>query len=433
MVEHTLLVKYMVNGGNVSTTIASDRVIEEYLCSNGYNGNRPEAMVFIGGPSVMSQGLLDCGIGVGLGAGGDYQESGVGGCLYILSSKIYCVCTVQVPAEHSDATVRINVTGDDFTEGINTRAKVGTITGTGTQTFIVKKGSTVEYTVEKEHYIAQGKAENIGTVAATEGEYNSSSNTHTIPVTLKKKILTHTIQTNGANITINGKFTDANGNITNTSMTGTGSITFNVWSAEPTITLISAEKTYYNTLSNVNIELGTTKTQSIKLKDGNAIVETSGTNTTVTLPKNKYYSTTKPSFSLNKLGDRAEWIDTTFLNGDGDSIVRLFRKDEYGQIILTFDGDVNTNGNWKLYIKGYKVGDHANDAEMKVTVKDANGNIITDDEKYTFEKKDTIYDAEIKYSSKNIKTIIIRLVNNKDHRLNGYRFWLSQVYIETDN
>lgn len=260
----------MVYGGNISTTISSGRIISEYLRSNGNNGTRPEAMVFIGGDSVMFQGNLDCGIGAGRGAGGDLNEGGVGGCLYILSSKIYCLCTVQVPAEHQDANVTITVTGDDFTEGINTKANVGTITGKGTQTFIVKKGATIEYTVEKEHYIAQGKVENIGTVAATEGTYNSSNNTHTIPVTLKKKILTHTIQTNGANITINGRFTDADGNVINTSMNGTGSITFNVLSEDNNVSY-TATKTYYDT------------------RNGSISVTSNGETTNVELPKTKYY------------------------------------------------------------------------------------------------------------------------------------------------
>ena len=280
-------------------------ILDNYLRSNGKDGIYEWLETVeggIGGDSVMTDGTFNCGLGTGRGEGGDVRQftnqiqnghnAGIGGCLYILSTNVYSICEItNVP---NDATINLNVSNDSLTLDGNTvflNASIGNINGTGSKKFITKKDATIDYDVVSNdgHWIANGTITNVGTPDSNLGTYDADINTHTIPISLNKRILTHTISSAGSNITVRGNFTDLNGNITSNELTGTGSITFNVWSAEPNVNY-TVSRTYYDT-----------KTGSVTVTTDN-----NGGTTGVSLDKHKYYAT------LSQTGE------ITFKNGTRD-------------------------------------------------------------------------------------------------------------------
>lgn len=338
----------------------------------------------------------------------DKHTNGVGGCLYILSADHYCVVNVKVP--DNTYKVNINVTGDNppggMIDGNVNNVQVGTIgEKNGNVSFIVRQGATVNYTVSKDHY-------NTKTGSFTAGANLNNKNEHDVEIQLSKTILTHTIACSGATIKVTGKFTDDTGKVISNSASGTTSVTFKVWSGENSANYTVSKK-YYNS-----------RTGSV-----NVTSNSNGKKTNVTLDKTKYYSNNQ-DYTLHKIGNSAKWNEKTKLNGSGDAELKLYRKDEYGTITLTFNGDTNDIKNWKLYIKGYKVGQHPEESQMKVTVLDKNGKKLINEKVYKFAKKDTAYDTEITLPNNNsMKTVTIKFVSGK-RDLSGYRFWLSSVYAE---
>lgn len=448
------------DNGKISTKNIPTATVT-YLNTNGNSGynnaeNWTHTKCAIGGNSVINNGSLLSGLGKNRGTGGDQHgldhngiasecthdaksENGVGGCLYILPTNLYCIVNIKVP--DNSYNVKITVTNDDVSgEYVDDNVlKVGTIENNGNISFIVKRGAIVNYTVSKEYYNTENGSFIVGQTKIAHnlnvGAINNSNNEQTANIKLSKTILTHTITSNGANIKVSGKFmqsASSDGTVVKNSETGTGTVTVYVWQGEPNIKIESVSKSYYNTLTNYEITAGSTKTDSRNLTDGSATISTNNTTTTVTLPKTKYYSDIQQYYVYNTksnfLQADAEWQNRGNLKNN-NAILALKRKNEYGTITLTFNGDTNNTDNWKLYIKNYKVGIDANNSTMTVTVKDNSGATLVD-ETLKFNEKDKEYTKEYSWSSKNIKTVIIKFSTSSG---TNKRFWLSQVYVETTN
>ena len=334
---------YAGKGGTVTTN--SLTILREYLKSNGYDGTTDKASS-LGAESIMndtSKNRLAVGIGKDRGSGGTnyYEEiqddeTGTGGCLYILSESYYNVVKIDVPDNSYNVT--INVSGDTKTQPrdsiINTNISVGTIAGNGDQAFIVRKGATVNYTVSREHY-------NTKTGSFIVGQNIDSNNEQIVTINLSKKILTHTITSSGANITVRGNFTDSNGNITETSKTGTGSVQFKVWSGDSNVSY-TVSKTYYNT-----------KTDSIS-------VTSNGGTTNVTLDKTKYFvKNSNVRYAHSQNWGLYKWRDTGRLNSDDGSYdnAYMYGKKNATITISTVSGIPN---NWIMYLDGCYAGTSSN-------------------------------------------------------------------------
>lgn len=418
----------------------------EYLQSNGNNGTGEGfTQCAIGGNTVLSKRLSDgsmfmSGIGRDTGLGGDQHSilgndtgmncghtskgnDGRGGGLYILSTEYYSVCKIDAP---NNATVRVTVTGDDVprTGNVDKNVKhitVGTLQTTGDLSFIVRKGARVNYTVSQQYYNTEsgyfiaGQANGASVSSnVTVNNLNTSDNTQTVKVNLSKTIYKHTITSSGATITVTGKFTDSKGNITSYSKTGTGKVEFNVWADENNNDVnYTVSKQYYNTTS------------------GSVNVTSNGGTTNVTLDKTIYYSNVQ-NYSIvdpttKWYQGKAKWNETGNLR-DSRAELRLYTSDESGTITLTFNGATNNISNWKLRIIGYEVGIEPKKSSMTVVVRDNNNNIIKNETK-GFAKKDVAYDLDYDFNNKSIKTVTITFNTSSG---TDKRFWLSQVYVETN-
>ena len=242
-------------GGSVSTS--GFTVNSEYLRNNGGNGYVQWAdakvagvggklYVGFGADSIMkTNGNIDLGIGKDRGTGGDMWISyaqygmgkgfaGVGGSLYLFSSKTYCLCKVNVP---SGTHTKLVVSGD-IVQG-KTHSGVGTIEGDKTTyTFIVRKGATVNYTLTKTGYDTVNKTFKTGE------NVNAQTNIQTVNLQLGNKIVyTHTFKLSGAHIKLTGNFVDNNGNIYHT-VEGDNSVTVKIERESNTVNYVTT-KTYY--------------------------------------------------------------------------------------------------------------------------------------------------------------------------------------------
>lgn len=331
------------DNGKISTKNIPTATVT-YLNTNGNSGynnaeNWTHTKCAIGGNSVINNGSLLSGLGKNRGTGGDQHgldnngfasecthdaksENGVGGCLYILPTNLYCIVNIKVP--DNSYNVKITVTNDDVSgEYVDDNVlKVGTIENNGNISFIVKRGAIVNYTVSKEYYNTENGSFIVGQTKIAHnlnvGAINNSNNEQTANIKLSKTILTHTITSNGANIKVSGKFmqsASSDGTVVKNSETGTGTVTVYVWQGEPNIKIESVSKSYYNTLTNYEITAGSTKTDSRNLTDGSATISTNNTTTTVTLPKTKYYAT-NVNYSHSRNRWPYKWNETNNLTKD---------------------------------------------------------------------------------------------------------------------
>lgn len=371
-------------GGNVSTNLT---ILNEYLNSKGNDGTI-DGMSAVGATSTIndtSKNKLRVGIGKDRGQGGNNyvdevfgeDKSGTGGCLYILSDASYCVVNIKVP--DNSYSVTINVTGDSRTSPresiINTDISVGTISGYGNQSFIVKKGATVNYTVSKEYYNTETGSFVVGETKTANnlnvGAIDSSNNEQTANIKLSKTILTHTITSNGANIKVSGKFmqnASSDGTVAKYTAEGTGTLTVYVWQGEPNIKIESVSKSYYNTLTNYQITAGSTKTDSRNLTDGSATISTNNTTTTVTLPKTKYYAT-NVSYSHSRNSWLYKWQKTGNLTkDDGKEDNAYTYGTQNAKITLSRTG---LPENWIMYLDGC-YGDSVGKPRIEVNINGQN-------------------------------------------------------------
>lgn len=234
--------KWFSGGGEAGTySVNNNNINKAYLWNNGNSGDAKVFNESIGGASVMSSNTFKSGIGYDRGYGGSKKMSnetyGNGGCLYILPTTSYCVCTIKAP---SGTNINVSVSGDEKSQDgnyiQNTEIRAGNMSGTTTISFIVKKGATINYNARNGYMVDSGSFK--------AGENLNSDNEQNKSLTLKKEIVTHTIKCSG-DFTITGEFTDDNGNITNRELTGTNSITFKVWK-DPSHNTVTVNKTYYD-------------------------------------------------------------------------------------------------------------------------------------------------------------------------------------------
>lgn len=362
-----------------SRNISIPYTYTEYLQSNGNNGiGEGFTQCAIGGNTVLSKRLSDgsmfmSGIGRDTGFGGDQHSilgndtgmncghtskgnDGKGGCLYILSTEYYSVCKIDAP---NNATVTVTVTGDnapvdesDAATRVGNNIQVGTIQTTGDISFIVRKGARVNYTVSQQYYNTEsgyfiaGQANGANVSSNVKVNSLTSDNTQTVNVILSKTIYKHTITSSGATITVTGKFTDSNGNITSYSKTGIGTVEFNVWADENNNDVnYTVSKQYYNT------------------KSGSVNVTANGGTTNVTLDKTKYFvqsqyisyyhAQNSGLYKWNPKGD----LDKD--NGDGDGnggtyarayFLPSFENKRYGSI--TVSTRTGLPNNWTMVVDG---------------------------------------------------------------------------------
>ena len=411
-----------------------------YIKNNGSNGtNEGTFECAIGGNTVLNKRLSDgsmfmSGIGRDTGLGGDQHSiltndtwmncdhtskgnDGRGGALYILSTEYYSVCKIDAP---NNATITVNVTGDnapvdesDAATRVGNNIQVGTIQTTGDLSFIVRKGAKVNYTVSQQYYNTEsgyfiaGQANGASVSSnVTVNNLNTSDNTQTVKVNLSKTIYKHTITSSEATIIATGKFTDTKGNLQpNSQITGNGKVEFYVWADENNNDVnYTVSKQYYNTKSgSVNVTLDKT------------IYYSNVQNYTIVDPTTKWYQ------------GKAKWNETGNLR-DSRAELRLYTSDESGTITLTFNGATNNISNWKLRIIGYEVGIDPKKSSMTIVVRDNNNNIIKNETK-GFAKKDVGYDLDYDFTNRSIRTVTITFNTSSG---TDKRFWLSQVYVQTN-
>ncbi len=230
----------------------------------------------IGGEAFRTQG-----IGRNRGAGGtnhifhsEENKKGDQGVLYVLSTEEYCMFELTAIGGDITAVVTNDSKPQDGDYVINTNATAGTITGTDSVSFIVKKGATISCTITKTDYY---------TVTETyiAGSSLDSDNVHKESVSLNKIVYAKTLRLNGANIVVTGRLTDANGNVISSSISGNNSVTFNVWKGDNTIHW-ETSRTYYDG------------------KSGDMTITSGGTENLPTLDKHKYYATLGPQDQWDK-------------------------------------------------------------------------------------------------------------------------------------
>lgn len=432
-----------------------------YLNSNGANGWNASTGLFdiykcaIGGNSVINNGTLTAGLGFNRGTGGDQHNnsdndfafecshnnkgtSGVGGCLYILSADKYCVVNINVK-DLNDAEIKVNVSNDGMrdiddrvddtngTKGAPDEVTVGRIEKNGKLSFIVRKGATVSYTVSRDHYNTSTGSFVVGNTTSTSNLNVSAidgNNEQTATIALSKRVFTHTITSSGASITVNGNLVRDNGSIEKYSATGTNSVTFKVWSGDPTVSC-TVSKTHYNTLSNASITVGRNQTQTIGLTHGNAVVTTNGSNTTVSLPKTKYFvNNSNVRYAHSQNWGAYRWNRTGNLNrddGEYDNAYMIGRKNA----TITISRVTGVPNNWIMNLDGC-CADSLGSPRIRVTINGANRlgemNIskgVRTDNNYT-----------ITGSGSTVNNIVIQFIGPSVYATN---FYLDSVYFIIDD
>ena len=302
-------------GGAIENSTAITYSDPYNLSSNGASGTSDGLLKqhAIGAPAFRT-----IGIGRNRGAGGTNHfitnsgedTSGDGGALYILTTKEYCMFKLTA---NDGAYINAVVSNDSYYGDyvINTQAQAGTISGEKSVSFIVKKGATITCTITKNNY-------NSVTKTFTAGSSLDGNNVHNETVTLKKTIYTRTLALNGATISATGQFTDLDGNVIQTSLSGANSITFNVWIGDNNVHW-TASRLYYDTNS------------------GDYAITSSGIDYLPALPKHRYYAT------LDRTGEWKFKNDTKYVNA-------------------TWSWNANEISNapgttWSVYYEGFEVKD----------------------------------------------------------------------------